>query len=122
MSNSHSPLEVPRTVTKDTMLIQILTRFVDATINSNNLNKELCLYISFRMLTTEANLAEHKAAKKAFTLHYGDILLEFYQQITYPNISNIDKNRRSYLMSKIIKQIWDTVWKISNDLEVYFLF
>ncbi len=103
----------------DQKLIDILERLLAARKSSKDIKKELCLFICVKLLQT-ANFETEDSARSAFLLHYGEILLDYYRKEKYPNIdmTNLDKNRRGYLMRKIKIQIWNTIWKINKKNEV----
>lgn len=103
----------------DDQLKNILERYVATKKQAEEVRKELCLYICFRMLTEEANFETEDSAHSAFALHYHNLLITYYQKIIYPQeTDNLSKNKRGYLLKIIKERIWSTIWTIHTSPEV----
>ncbi len=103
---------------QDAKLKEILERFVKSKKSSDEVTKELCLYICFRLLTDEGNFETEDSAHTAFILHYHDILVKYYQRIIYPGEETLTRHQRGYILKKIKDNIWNTVWIIHSSPEV----
>ena len=104
---------------EDTKLKEILERFVKGKKDSEEIRKEVCLHICFRMLTEEGNFESEDSAHNAFSLHYHGILIQYFQKIIYPDETGpISRNQRGYLLRKIKKNIWATIWMIHTSPQV----
>lgn len=106
-------------VSQDTKLKEILERFVKGKKENEEMRKQVCLHICLRMLTEEGNFASEDSAHAAFSLHYHNILIEYFQKIIYPDETGpITRNQRGYLLRKIRKNIWATIWTIHTSPQV----